>query len=160
MLQVLGACSSIDGHNLVPGQSTVNDVVATMGPPADKRIGPQGETIFWYPQLPWGHASYAALIAPDGRLIHVEQRLTEANISKVVKGVSATEVRDLLGPPFEPGVYHPLEREIWTYPMRIQGASLPKWFVVQLSLDDHTVRETYLMDDPNFTAKDGCCRRN
>ena len=41
-----------------------------------------------------------------------------------------------------------------------RGAALPKWFVVQLSLDDHTVRETYLMDDPNFTAKDGCCRRH
>lgn len=156
----LAGCASFDGHNLVPGQSTVNDVVATMGQPADKRAGPEGETIYWYPQLPWGHASYAALIASDGRLIRVEQRLTEANISKVVKGVGATEVRDLLGPPFEPGVYRPLEREIWTYPMRIQGASLPKWFVVQLSLDDHTVRETYLMDDPNFTAKDGCCRRH
>ena len=160
LLFALAGCASIDGHNLVPGQSTVNDVVATMGQPADKRIGPEGETIYWYPQLPWGHASYAALITPDGRLIRVEQRLTEANVSKVVKGVSATEVRDLLGPPFEPGVYHPLEREVWTYPMRIQGASLPKWFVVQLSLDDHTVRETYLMDDPNFTAKDGCCRRH
>lgn len=156
----LAGCASFDGHNLVPGQSTVNDVVATMGQPADKRAGPEGETIYWYPQLPWGHASYAALIASDGRLIRVEQRLTEANISKVVKGLGATEVRDLLGPPFEPGVYRPLEREIWTYPMRIQGASLPKWFVVQLSLDDHTVRETYLMDDPNFTAKDGCCRRH
>ena len=160
LLLLLAACASFDGHNLVPGQSTVNDVVSTMGQPADKRIGPQGETIYWYPQLPWGHASYAALISPDGRLIRVEQRLTEANISRIVQGVSATQVRDLLGPPFEPGVYHPLEREIWTYPMRIQGASLPKWFVVQLSLDDHTVRETYLMDDPNFTAKDGCCRRH
>ena len=156
----LAGCASFDGHNLVPGQSTVNDVVATMGQPADKRIGAEGETVYWYPQLPWGHASYAALIASDGRLIRVEQRLTEANVSKIVKGVSAAEVRDLLGPPFEPGVYHPLEREVWTYPMRIQGASLPKWFVVQLSLDDHTVRETYLMDDPNFTAKDGCCRRH
>ena len=159
-LLALAGCASFDGHNLVPGQSTVNDVVATMGQPADKRIGPGGETIFWYPQLPWGHASYAALISSDGRLIRVEQRLTEDNVAKVVKGVRATEVRDLLGPPYEPGIYHPLEREVWTYPMRIQGASLPKWFVVQLSLDDHTVRETYLMDDPNFTAKDGCCRRH
>src|SRR5207248_1300957 len=90
LLLLLAACASFDGHNLVPGQSTVNDVVSTMGQPADKRIGPQGETIYWYPQLPWGHASYAALISPD----------------------------------------------------------------------DHTVRETYLMDDPNFTAKDGCCRRH
>ena len=160
LLLSLAACASIDGHNLVPGQATQNDVVATMGQPADKRVGPQGETVYWYPQLPWGHASYAALIAPDGRLIRIEQRLTEANISKIVQGVSATQVRDILGPPWEPSVYHPLEREVWTYPMRIPGGMYPKWFVVQLSLDDHTVRETYLMDDPQFVPKDGCCRRH
>ena len=78
----------------------------------------------------------------------------------VFERVRTVDAGNVAFPPFEPGVYHPLEREVWTYPMRIQGASLPKWFVVQLSLDDHTVRETYLMDDPNFTAKDGCCRRH
>ena len=124
-----------------------------MGEPADRRVGPQGETVYWYPQLPYGRASYAARIAPDGRLIAVEQRLTEENIGKVVKGTSAAEVRDLLGPPYQPTVFHPLEREIWTYPMRVQGYMYPKWFVVHLSLDDHTVREAFLMDDPDAVPK-------
>ena len=51
----------------VPGESTVHDVEMVMGGPADKRGGPDGETIYWYPQLPYGHASYAARIAADGR---------------------------------------------------------------------------------------------
>jgi len=158
-LLFLSACASFDGHTLVPGQSTVQEVEATMGQAADKRAGPGGETVFWYPQLQNGHASYAARIGQDGRLIAIEQRLTEQNIAKVVKGVSANEVRDLLGPPYQPTVFHPLEREVWTYPMRIQGYMYPKWFIVQLSLDDHTVRESYLMDDPQYVPQDNCCRR-
>jgi hypothetical protein len=159
VLLFLTSCASFDGHTLIPGQSTQRDVEATMGRPADKRIAPGGETVYWYPQLPYGHASYAARIAADGHLIAVEQRLTEENVAKVVKGVSAGEVRDLLGPPYQPTVFHPLEREVWTYPMRIQGYVYPKWFVVQLSLDDHTVRESYLMDDPQYVPKGDGRRR-
>jgi len=158
LLFVLGGCASFDGHTLVPGQSTQRDIEAVMGQPADKRVV-QGETVYWYPQLPYGHASYAARIAADGHLIAVEQRLTEANIAKVVKGASASEVRDLLGPPYQPTIFKNLEREVWTYPMRVQGYITPKWFVVHLSLDDHSVREAFLMDDPQYVPKGGGRRR-
>ena len=130
-----------------------------MGAPADERVGPAGETVYWYPQLPYGRASYAARIAPGGHLIAIEQRLTEANISKVTKGLSAGAVRDLLGPPYQPTVFSRLEREIWTYPMLVQGYAYPKWFVVHLSLDDHTVREAFLMDDPDAVPKGNGSRR-
>jgi hypothetical protein len=159
LLFALAACSTFDGHTLVPGQSTERDVFAAMGQPADKRLGPQGETVYWFPQLPYGHASYAARIAPDGHLIAVEQRLTEENIQRIVKGVSAEQVRDLLGPPYQPEVNARMEREIWTYPMRAPGYMYPKWFVVHLSLDDHTVREAFLMDDPQYVPKGGARRR-
>ena len=125
-----------------------------MGQPADKRLGPGDETVYWYPQLPYGRASYAARIAPDGHLIALEQRLTEANIGKVVRGKStANEVLDLLGPPYQPIVYPRLEREVFTYPMRVAGAVYPKWFVVQMSLGDRVVREAFLMDDPDAVPK-------
>jgi hypothetical protein len=130
-----------------------------MGQPADRRAGPAGEIVYWYPQLPYGRANYAARIAPDGRLIAVEQRLTEDNIKKVVSGASANDVRDLLGPPYQPTIFSNLQREVWTYPMLVQGYGYPKWFVVQLSLDDHTVRESYLMDDPTAVPRDGARRR-
>jgi hypothetical protein len=158
-LALLTACASIDGRGLVPGQSTERDVFAVMGQPADKRLGAQGETVYWYPQLPYGHASYAARLAPDGRLIAVEQRLTEENVAKVVKGVSAADVYDLLGPPYQPTVFSNLEREVWTYPMRQSGYMYPRWFVVHLSLDDHTVREAFLMDDPQYVPKGSGWRR-
>jgi hypothetical protein len=156
LLALLAGCASFDGRGLVPGQSSLHDVESIMGQPADKRVGPGGEMVYWYPQLPYGHASYAARISPDGRLIAVEQRLTEENIGKVVKDKStATEVYDLLGPAYQPMVFKRLEREVWTYPMRLAGAMYPKWFVVQMSLDDHVVREAFLMDDPQYVPKDG-----
>ena len=153
MFLLLTACASIDGRGLVPGESTDSDVVAVMGEPADTRSGAGGETVYWYPQLPYGHASYAARIAPDGHLIAVEQRLTEENVAKVVKGLSAEDVYDLLGPPYQPTIFSNLEREVWTYPMRQPGYMYPRWFVVHLSLDDHTVREAFLMDDPQYVPK-------
>jgi len=147
-------CASFSGSKLVPGQSTGAEVEALMGPAADKRPAAGGETVYYFPRLPWGYATYAARIAPDGRLIALEQRLTPENIDKLKPGVTrADEVRDLLGPPFEP-MKAPLgDREIWTYPMRILGYPTPKWFLVQLS-SDGVLRETYLIDDPHWIQPD------
>lgn len=140
---------------LTAGQSTEKDVLAAMGNPAEKRALAGGETVYWYPQLPYGRRSYAARIGADGRLVSLEQRLTEANVAKVVRNQTTMgEVRDLLGPPFEPMKFARMEREVWTYPMRIVGDLNPKWFIVQMSYDG-VVRETYLMDDPQFQPRDG-----
>ncbi|HUG78960.1 MAG TPA: hypothetical protein VML57_15865 [Burkholderiales bacterium] len=149
----------MDGRGLQPGQSTVADVRAVMGEPAEKRAGPGGETVYWYPRLPYGRESYAARIDSEGKLIALEQRLTEENIAKVVRDrTTMQEVRDLLGPPFEPTKFARMQRDIWTYPMRIAGDLNPKWFIVQMS-PDGVVRETYLMDDPQFQPKDTPFRR-
>jgi len=146
----------------VPGQSTAADVQATAGKPAEVDPGPNGETVYWYPQLPWGHASYAVRTGADGRVIAVEQRLTEANIKKIlVDRTTMKEVHDLLGPAYMPERHERMQRDIWTYPMRVAGHNLPKWFLVQMSTSDGVVRETYLMDDPQFTPMDRgggrCC---
>jgi len=125
-----------------------------LGEPAEIRPGPNGESVHYYPQLPYGHVTYAFRYGSDGKLIAKEQRLTEENIAKVEKGRSTSkQVRDLLGPPYQPVKQERMERDIWTYPMRIAGYPTPKWFVVQMSYDG-VVRETYLLDDPRFHAPD------
>jgi hypothetical protein len=159
-LSIAAAIAGCAGSELMPGQSTAADVEAKWGPAAEKHTHPDGETVYYYPQLPWGRVTYAARIGPDERLIAFEQRLTEENIAKVVRGrSSAAEVRDLLGPPYQPMRIERMNREIWTYPMRIPADPTPKWFLVQLSLEDGVVRETYLMDDPDFVPKGGGRRR-
>jgi hypothetical protein len=154
---VLAGCAGA-GYQLRPGESTAHDVEMVMGQPADKRAGPDGQTIYWYPQLPYGRASYAARIAEDGTLLGIEQRLVEQNIKQVAVGWSAAQVYDLLGPPYQPETYPRMERTAWTYPMRVPGYGYPKWFVVYLSTRDQKVVETYLMDDPTAIPR-GLFRR-
>jgi hypothetical protein len=142
------------GHDLVPGRSTLTDVEAVMGAPADKRPGAGGETVYYYPRLPWGYETYAARIAPDGRLVALEQRLTLENVQKVKRGVThAEEVRDLLGPPWDPMKQAWSGNEIWTYPMRVPGHPTPKWFLAHVS-PAGVVTETYMIDDPNWVRQD------
>ncbi len=152
---LLAACA---GPALVPGQSTVADVEKSMGRAADKRSGAGGETVYYYPRLPWGYATYAARIAADGRLVALEQRLTPENVALLKPGTTrGEEVRDLLGPPFEPMKRPTDGNEIWTYPMRVPGDPTPKWFLVRLS-PDGVVRETYSINDPHGDQPDSLRR--
>jgi hypothetical protein len=153
-LLLLAGCASFDGRGLVPGQSTVADVEAKMGPAADKRVTAAGETVYYYPRLPWGYATYAARISPEGKLIALEQRLTEENIARLKPGATrAQEVLELLGPPYEPMKQALSGNEIWTYPMRLPGHPTPKWFLAHVS-PAGVLTETYLIDDPNWLRQD------
>jgi hypothetical protein len=156
---LVAGCASFQGRGLVPGQSTAADVEAVMGLAADKRPAAGGETVYYFPRLPWGYATYAARIAPDGKLVALEQRLTIENIEKLKPGVTrADEVRDLLGPPFEPMKQALSGNEIWTYPMRIPGYPTPKWFLAHIS-PDGVLRETHMIDDPHWVPHDSPRRR-
>lgn len=154
-LVVLAAgCASFAGRGLVPGQSSAADVESVMGAAADKRPAAGGETVYYFPRLPWGYATYAARIGADGKLVALEQRLTRENIERLKPGVSrAEDVRDLLGPPFEPMKQALSGNEIWTYPMRVAGHPTPKWFLVHIT-PDRMVSETYLIDDPHWLQPD------
>ena len=148
LLAVLAGCAGVDGRGLVPGQSTAADVEAIMGPAADKRPAAGGETVYYYPRLPFNKATYAARIAPDGRLVALEQRLTQQNIDKLKPGVTrAEEVLDLLGPPYRPMKQAASGDEIWTYPFLVPGFPLPRWFLAHIS-PDGVLREKNIIDDP------------
>jgi hypothetical protein len=150
---LLAGCASYSGYTLAPGLSTAAEVEATMGQPALRRSGPGGETVLWFPRMPYGDGSYAARINPEGKLVSLEQRITEENIAKLVRGkTSAEEVLDIVGPPYRVNQFPRMDREIWTYKM--QG--FPEWkaLFVQLS-PDRVVREVYYMDDPEIPKLDG-----
>ena len=151
-LFLLAACAGYDGRSLVPHQSTAAEVERAMGPSADKRPGPDGETVLWFPRLPAGRVSYAARIGRDGKLIAVEQRLTAENFAELKRGVSReSDVRDLLGPPSRVDQFPRREREVWTY--EAQGMA-PQLIVMQFSKDG-VLREKYMIDDPDQVSRDG-----
>jgi len=150
---LLAGCASYAGRGLEPGRSSAEEVEALMGPSAERRSAPNGESVRYYSRLPFGRQTYAARFDRNGRLIAVEQRLTTENAAKLQPGKStAPEVRDLLGPPWREDAYPRLAREIWTYPMMASDPT-PKHFYVQFS-GDGVVRELYLLDDPDWRARD------
>jgi hypothetical protein len=149
-LLLLAGCAGYDGRSLVPGQSTAAQVEKSMGPSKDKRVASNGETVLWFPRLPYGRVSYAARIGKDDKLIAVEQRLTRDNLAKLVPGVSREDdVRDLLGPPQRVDRFPRQERDAWCY--QAQGIE-PQVIIVQLSRDG-VVREAYMINDPDYTSQ-------
>ena len=145
-LALIGACASYSGTGLEPGKSTGEDVEAVMGKPAAVRDMPNGETVLWYPRLPYGGQSFAARIGPDGRLVAIEQRLSEEYISRIKPNVStADDVLDLIGPPYKTYPNERMQREAWEYQLLPQP--VPFILYVQLS-PDHIVREVFQIQDP------------
>ncbi len=145
---LLAGCASYSGRGLEPGQSSAAEVEAVMGPAAATRLGPDGETVLWFPRMPYGDGTYAARVGADGRLVAIDQRLTEENIARIERGrTTADQVLDLVGPPYRVDQFARMEREIWTYKMQV--FPFPKALFVQLS-PDRVVREVYYMDDPEI----------
>jgi len=145
-----GCASGYDGSSLTPGQSSAAEVEKAMGKVADRRPGPDGSTVLWFPRLPYGRVSYAARIGKDDKLIAVEQRLTRENLDQLKPGVSREDdVRDLLGPPQRVDPFPRLERDVWTY--QAQGIE-PQLMVVQFSKDG-VLREAYMFNDPAFAVQ-------
>jgi len=141
----VSGCASFDGRGLQPGQSSAADVERVMGAPAEKRqVG--AETWYFYSRQPYGRVMYVARVAPDGRLVALEQRLNDETVAKIVpNSTRAEQVRELLGPPYTAVQYRGLERDIWTWWMRHYGdPGIPVELVVQMS-PDGVVREVYML---------------
>jgi hypothetical protein len=145
LVLALAGCATWRG--LEPGRSTLADVQATMGAPAEqRRVG--AETWLYYPNQPFGRRVNVARVAPDGKLIGVEQRLSEEYIAKLVPNQSRSEdVLALFGQPYERLKFPRMERDTWSWHMRQYG-NLPATLNVQMS-PDGVVREIYVLDENN-----------
>ena len=153
MAAVLSGCASYSGSTLVPGVSTTADVETLMGKPAARVEKPGGGSVLYYPRGPVGRETFAVLIAADGKVQAVEQRLTDANIAKLLPGTTtAREVRELFGPPAATTHFWRLERDVWEYPM--DPLSMPFVLYVQFSADE-IVREVFKMKDYVAEAQSG-----
>ena len=129
------ACAGYSGSDLIAGKSTVTEIQASMGVPAEKLALPDGNSVWYYPRGPVGRQTFAVTLGPDGVLRGIDQRLTMANVAKLVQGRStAKEVRELLGPPPTVRPFPRLQRTVWIYPMLLDEDPRILW--VQFSSDD------------------------
>lgn len=142
-------CASFHGPDIVPGVSTAAHVEAGMGPPAEKLALAGGTTVWFYPRQPFGRATYAVTLGPDGIVRSFEQRLTEQNISRIVVDKSSMQdVRALFGPPGAVVRYPNRDGDSWEYNM-YGGAGDVYWKILSVRFgSDDLVKDVALVDDP------------
>jgi len=144
VVAALAGCAQY-GAGLTPGQSSEVDVETLMGQPTAVKETKTGERILWYSKLPYGRASYAAVIDPRGTLVALEQRLADPFIAQVKPNVStADDVMDILGPPYRRWKYPMKDLEAWEYPVRLGPE--PETLFVDVS-PDFVVRAVYRLHD-------------
>jgi hypothetical protein len=149
LIALVAACA---GPRLIPGHSTHADVVAVMGEPAMRAEGAGGETVLWYPRFPFGRQSYAARMTADGRLIGIENRLTDPYIAKLkVNETRKEEVLELIGPPYRTSRFERMQREVWDYPL---PCLLFSCFILYAQFSpDGVLRELYQVLDPETLSR-------
>ncbi len=133
------------GSDLSPGRSTEKDVRRSMGKPTLVRKSADGGQVLWYSKLPHGRENWAARLNSKGVLVSFDQRLTDANIAKIRPDkTTASQVSDLLGPPFRKVKNAFNNRVVWDYQLRPRPE--PQTFYVEVS-PDGVVRKAYKLND-------------
>jgi outer membrane protein assembly factor BamE (lipoprotein component of BamABCDE complex) len=150
---LLTGCASYSGSNLIAGKSTGAEVQASMGVPGEKVVLPGGDSVWYYPR---GPHTFAVTLGPDGVVRGIDQRLTTANVAKLVQGSStAKEVRELLGPPPTVRQFPRMQRYVWVYPMKLAEERRVLW--VQFSSDDiaREIIETHDLESEGASGAPG-----
>ena len=97
-LALLTGCATLDRDaRLVPGTSREADVVALYGPPEGSWPEADGGRTLVYGTQPMGTHAYRVGLAPDGRLVAVEDALSPAGRARIQPGMTPEEVTRLLG---------------------------------------------------------------
>ena len=97
-LALLTGCATLDRDaRLVPGTSREADVVALYGPPEGSWPEADGGRTLVYGTQPMGTHAYRVRLAPDGRLVAVEDALSPAGRARIQPGMTPDEVTRLLG---------------------------------------------------------------
>jgi hypothetical protein len=99
MLLAMAGCDSQRISELEEGVATEADVRARFGTPDAVWDEPGGGRIFEYNRQPAGQRNYQITVGPDGRMTALRQVLQPATFAKVQPGMTAAQVRRLLGRP-------------------------------------------------------------
>ena len=117
-----------------------------MGAPAERITLQNGDSVWFYPRMPFGRQTYAVTLGQNGVVRAVEQRLTVENMHKLAQGsTTAKDVRELLGPPWRTSRLERQQREVWEYSM-YNASGFEYYLYVQFS-GDNIVREVLLLRD-------------
>jgi len=141
VVSLLAACAG--PRSLVPTQSTLAEVRASMGSPTDIRFDRNGEELWEYASGPMGTETYLIRAGRDGRVKAVTQLLTEAQFGKIQPGQSdKVAVRELLGRPSDESFLYNGTSWSWRVDLRPQTGQ----FVVHFDPNDIVLDKIILFD--------------
>lgn len=126
-LLFLTACSGYAPPANV-GDLTQAQLVAHMGQPDTIRQTASG-TRLEFPRGPMGHHTWFVDIDPAGKIVKIEQVLTELRFDQIVPGMAQDEVRQLLGRPSEIQGLGRSRGVVWSY--RYENYAC-QWFQVEI----------------------------
>jgi hypothetical protein len=115
---LLSACAGFDGRNLKPGQSTLADVVESMGIPAMRWTDADGREQLAYPRGPAATQTFMVFLGPDGRLERIEKVLNPEHFTLILPGKSdLISVLRLLGPvvPGNDVYFEARDERVWSW---------------------------------------------
>ncbi|MEZ5703340.1 MAG: outer membrane protein assembly factor BamE [Burkholderiaceae bacterium] len=148
LLMSLTACSGYAPPDRVVGL-TEAQLVAQMGPPDAVRPTETGKRLE-FPRGPMGHHTWFADLDAQGRVVGVEQVLTESNFNRIAPGMTQEAVRQRLG---RPGAVQRLGRSrgvVWNY--RYENPFC-RWFQVEIA-ESQQVRSTGYGEPPECRLDD------
>lgn len=108
-------CAITAFQALEPGRSTEADVRRALGAPALVLPAADGSRQLAFPTGPYGTQTWMAFVAPDGRLLRLEQALTDDNLQRVSPGIPQEEVLRLIGPPWRKVDFANRRQVAWDY---------------------------------------------
>jgi hypothetical protein len=157
---LLAACAAYSGRGLVPGRSTLGDVLRIMGPPAMEWNDADGSRQLAYVRGPMGTQTFMVRSRPDGTLDSIGNVLEPGVFRQVTAGLDENQVLRLLGPP-APGwtTYFPGRDELaWQWRYCDEWNALAR-FTVLLDAGRKTVRSTMSQreDQIGECGHDGSC---
>ncbi|TAM55421.1 MAG: hypothetical protein EPN57_02460 [Paraburkholderia sp.] len=117
-------------RGLTPGVTTAAQIREQMGQPETERSHADGSKRLEYPRGPQGTTTYMVDVDSRGRLVAVTQVLTAENFAKVRMGMTADEVRRLLGKPGEIAEYRLKPETVWSWKWQEGGPSGEAYFNV------------------------------
>lgn len=141
----LGACAGYGGSNLRPGESTLSDVIASMGVPAMRWKDPDGREQLAYPRGPLGTQTFMVFVGPDGRLERIEKVLDTAHFARIQGGKSdMASILRLLGPvpPQNVAYFKARDELVWSW-LFCDDWSQEAYFDVLFDATTGVVRTTF-----------------
>ncbi len=138
---LLAGCAGPRG--IVPAQSTLTDVRASVGSPTDIRFDQNGDELWEYARGPMGTETYLIRAGKDGRVKSVTQLLTEEQFAKIMPNqATKADARHLLGRPSDEAFLY--NGTSWTW--RVKVGPQEGHFVVRFDPNDVVLDKIILIE--------------